>query len=66
MALHKGQGWLPSNVLATASWNEQDSRLLASMLVQATVCSNAQCALRAATSEKTTRTLPSFKSTIPT
>jgi hypothetical protein len=59
MALHRLQGWLPSNVCVTASWRDLVWRLSASIVVQATVCSSAQCALRVAMIVKTTKTLPS-------
>jgi len=63
MALHRQQGCLPSNVLTTASRNEQDWRLSASMVVQATVCSNVQCAPSVASSATTTSVLPSRTNT---
>ena len=44
MALQRQQGWLPSKVRASAWQTEPCLKLSASMAVQATVCSNAQCA----------------------
>ena len=64
MALQIGQGCWPSNVMAMASWREQDWRLFASIVVHATDCNSAQWALMVATSEKTTNTLPSRTSTM--
>ena len=58
MALHSGQGCLPSNVLETASVTDCVQRLFASIVVHATVCSAAQCAPVERTSAAITRNFP--------
>ena len=63
MALQIGQGYWPSNVRATDSESECVRRLSASIVVHATVCSSAQCAPSVATSEMTTKILPSRTNT---
>jgi hypothetical protein len=58
MALHRQHGCFPSKVLSTAWENESQRRLVASMVVHATVCSAAQCSPVASTRAVTTRNLP--------
>ena len=58
MALHNGQGWLQSNVLETALEKFSVVRFAASIVVQATVCSAAQCRPVVKTSANTIRNFP--------
>lgn len=58
MALHNGQGCSPSKVFETASVTDWLQRLFASIVVQAMVCSVAQCKPVAKTSARTTRNFP--------
>jgi len=55
MALQRQQGCSPSNVSETAWVKDCERRLFASIVVQATVCSAAQCAPVVDTSAVTTR-----------
>ncbi len=64
MARQSGQGCRPSKVLATASCKELCWRLLASMVVQATVWSKAHCPPRTEISASETKTLPKRANTL--
>lgn len=55
MALHRQHGCLPSNVLQTACETHSQRRLVASIAVQATVCSATQCRPVAKTRANTTK-----------
>ena len=64
IALHRGQGCSPSKVCETASVSDcWLTKLAASIVVHATVCSAAQCAPVVNTSVSTTRHFPKRAST---
>ena len=63
MALQSGHGCSPSKVLETAVVRVSLRKLLASIVVHATVCSAAQCAPVVNTSVSTTRHFPKRAST---
>jgi hypothetical protein len=65
MALHRQQGCLPSNVLETAWEKDPHRRLLASIVVHATVCSAAHCSPVTSTRAMTTVIFPQRRSTRP-
>jgi len=64
MALHRQHGCWPSKVLPTASENESQRKLFASIVVHATVCSAAQCRPVARTRAVTTRNFPQRADTV--
>lgn len=63
MALHKGQRCWPSNVSETAWEKDSLPRLAASIVVQATVCSAAQCSPVERTKAAMTIILPGRENT---